>query len=429
VRSALIQPSKKRVIIIGAGFGGLQAARGLARAPVEVVVIDRRNHHLFQPLLYQVATAGLAPSEIAYPIRAILRRQTNARVLMDEAVAVDLPNRQVVLKASGAMRYDFLILAPGAVDFYFGHEDWRQYARGLKRLEDAVAIRREILLTFENAERACQTGTLARPLTIVLIGAGPTGVELAGAVAELAYGVAAKEFRFVDLRQAKIILIEAANQILPSMDAGLAAWAEAELKRLGVEVRTGKAVTSIGPNFVCLDSERIDADLILWTAGVAGSPLLKTLGVPLARGGRVPVEADLSVPGYPEVFVIGDAAYLVDRDQRPIPGLAPAAIQQGRHVARNILNALENRPSKPFHYIDKGSLVVVGRARAIADLGRLKFRGFLAWLLWVFVHIFYLIGFRNRLLVLTEWAWAFFTRQSGSRLITEYGFDDRQRAE
>ncbi len=407
---------RSRIVIVGAGFGGLSAAKALARAPVEVTVVDRRNHHLFQPLLYQVATAELSPGDIAYPIRSILRRQKNATVLMAEVRSVDLPARRVVL-SDGALPYDALIVATGASHSYFGHDEWEPLAPGLKNLDDALEIRRRILLAFERAERETDPERRRALLTFVLVGAGPTGAELAGAIAEISRHVLVSDFRSIDPRQARIVLIEAGPRILPGFPPDLAQRAAASLARLGVEIRVGAPVTRIEQEVVEFGGTRVAAGTILWSAGVAASPLARTLGVPLDRAGRVLIEADLSVPGHPEVFVIGDQASLMEVG-KPLPGVAQVAIQQGRHAAANALRLLGGRPLVPFRYKDPGNLAVLGRASAIADMGRVHLSGLAGWLVWCFVHILYLIGFRNRFAVMFEWAWAYVTWQRGARLIT-----------
>ena len=410
-------PALPRVVIVGAGFGGLTAARTLAGAPVGVTVVDRRNHHLFQPLLYQVATASLSPGDIAYPIRSILRRQKNAEVLLADAVAVDPASRAVVL-ADGRLPYDFLILATGARHAYFGHDDWEAHAPGLKSLEDALEIRRRILLAFEKAEREPDAGKRRALLTFLLVGGGPTGAELAGAIGEISRHVLTSDFRAIDPGDAHIVLLEAGPRLLPTFPPELAAKAAATLKKVGVEVRTGAAVTAIGDGFADIGEERLEAGTIFWAAGVAASPLARSLGVPLDRAGRVLVNPDLSIPGHREVFVIGDLAAFLHQTGRPLPGVAQVAIQQGRRAAQNILSSLRGEERRPFHYRDPGNLAVLGRGSAIADLPRLRLSGFPGWLVWCFVHILYLIGFRNRFIVLFEWAWAFLTGKRAARLIT-----------
>ena len=406
-----------RVVIVGAGFGGLTAARALAAAPVALTVVDRRNHHLFQPLLYQVATASLSPGDIAYPIRSILRRQKNTEVFLADAVAVDPAAREVVL-ADGRLPYDFLIVATGGRHAYFGHDDWEGRAPGLKSLEDALEIRRRILLAFENAEREPDPRKRKRLLTFLLVGGGPTGAELAGAIGEISRHELKNDFRAIDPGEARIVLAEAGPRLLPTFPPELAAKAAASLGKLGVEVRTGAAVTAIGDGFAEIGSERLEAGTILWAAGVAASPLARSLGVPLDRAGRALVNPDLSLPGHPEIFVIGDLAAFPHQTGTPLPGVAQVAIQQGRRAAQNILASVRGEERKPFHYRDPGNLAVLGRGSAIADLGRIRLSGFPGWLVWCFVHILYLIGFRNRFIVLFEWAWAFLTGKRAARLIT-----------
>jgi NADH dehydrogenase len=405
------------VVIVGAGFGGLTAARELRRAPVRVTVVDRRNHHLFQPLLYQVATAALSPGDIAYPIRSILRSQRNADVLLADAVSVDTARREVVL-SDGLLGYDFLVLATGARHAYFGHDEWESRAPGLKSLEDALDIRRRILLAFEKAEREQDAEKRKTLLTFVLVGGGPTGAELAGAIGEISRQVLSSDFRAIDPREARILLLEAGPRILSAFPPELSAKAATALEKLGVEIRTGAAVTAIGDGFVEAGGNRIRAETVLWTAGVAASPLGGSLGVVPDKAGRVPVQPDLTVPGHPDVFVIGDLAALKDETRKILPGVAQVAIQQGRHAARNIQAVLRGGKPRAFRYRDPGNLAVLGRAAAIADLHGIRLSGFPAWLVWCFVHILYLIGFRNRFIVMFEWAWAYLTWQRGARLIT-----------
>jgi NADH dehydrogenase len=407
---------RPHVVILGAGFGGLSAARALGDAPVRVTVVDRRNHHLFQPLLYQVATAALSPGDIAYPIRAILRRQSNTDVLLADATAVDLSKREVVL-SDGRLPYDSLIIATGATHSYFGHAEWEPFAPGLKTLEDALEIRRRILLAFEKAEREQDPARRRALLTFVLVGAGPTGAELAGAIAEISRHVLVSDFRAIDPREARVLLVEAGPRILPAFAEDLSTKAEEALARRGVEIRRSQPVTAIGEGFVQIGAERLAAETVLWCAGVAASPLARSLGVPLDRAGRVEVAADLSLPGHPEVFLIGDLASFSHQTGRPLPGVAQVAIQQGGHAADNVLRRAAGQSLAPFRYKDPGNLAVLGRASAVADLPHLKLSGFPAWLVWCFVHILFLIGFRNRFVVLFDWAWAFITYQRGARLI------------
>ena len=403
--------------MVGAGFGGLNAVQALARAPVRITVVDRRNHHLFQPLLYQVATAALSPADIAYPIRAILRRQKNATVLLADAVSVDRSARELVL-SDGRLGFDYLVLATGVRHAYFGHDSWEKSAPGLKSLEDALEIRRRILLAFERAERETNAERRRALLTFVIVGGGPTGVELAGAIAEISRHVLVSDFRAIDPRESSILVLEAGPRILPSFPPGLAGKAQRALERLGVQVRTGCPVREVDAGSVEAGDSRIAAATILWAAGVRASPIAWGLDVPLDGAGRVLVEPDLSIPGDRRIFAIGDVATLISQTGKPLPGVAPVAIQQGRHVAENVKRDLAGRSRRPFRYRDKGSLAVIGRAQAIADLGRVRISGFLAWLVWCFIHILSLVGFRNRALVLFEWAWAYFTDQRGARLIT-----------
>ncbi|OLE65446.1 MAG: FAD-dependent oxidoreductase [Acidobacteria bacterium 13_1_20CM_2_68_14] len=405
-----------RVVILGGGFGGLYAARALRRAPVRVTLVDRRNHHVFQPLLYQVATAALNPSDIAVPIRHILRRQANAEVILGEASAVDVGARKVIL-ADGEVPYDYLIVATGAAHSYFGHDDWARFAPGLKTIEDALDIRRRILLAFEAAEREIDPDRRAAWLTFVIVGGGPTGVELAGAVAEIARRILREDFRHIDPGSASVFLVEAAPRVLQAFDEALARRAAQALRGLGVEVLTGAPVSAIDATGVSIGDRRIPARLVLWAAGVAASPLARSLGVPLDRAGRVAVTPDLTLPGHPEVFVIGDLAAL-RQDGRPVPGVAPAAKQMGRHAARNILRAVRGLPYLSFHYRDAGSLATIGRAAAVAEFGRVKLWGLPAWLAWLVIHIYFMIGFRNRMLVILQWAWLYLRYESGARLIT-----------
>ncbi len=404
-------------MIVGAGFGGLNAAWSLRRAKAQVTIIDRRNHHLFQPLLYQVATAGLSPANIAYPIRSIVRRNLNTTVLLEEVHSIDL-DRRCVTTTQSDIKYDFLILAAGADNSYFGHDEWSRYAPGLKSLEDAIDIRGRILLSFEMAEREHDAIARRKLLTFVVVGGGPTGVELAGAIAEISRQVIVSDFRRIDPREARIVLIEAGSRILPSFDEALAAEAAAALSRRGVEVLVGTPAKAITLDLIRLENSKIVAHTIIWAAGVAASPLAKTMGVELDQGGRVKVRNDLTIEGHPEAFVIGDLAACVDAAGHTLPGLAPVAIQQGRCAAENIMRALEGKRYGRFKYADKGALATVGRAFAILQMGKLKQSGLLAWLIWSLVHIAYLVGFRNRVIVMIDWAWAYVTYQRGARLIT-----------
>jgi NADH dehydrogenase len=405
------------VVIVGGGFGGLYAARALAHRPVRVTLLDRRNHHLFQPLLYQVATAALNASDIAIPLRSVLRKATNVTVLLAEVETVDLPKRRLVLDR-GEIDYDALVLAAGAGHSYFGHDEWELLAPGLKTLEDALEIRRRVLLAYEAAEREPDGAERHALLTFVVIGGGPTGVELAGALGEISRQTIARDFRRIDPTKARIILLEGGPRILPTFPDSLSRSAEAALGRIGVEVRTQAIVTRVTPDAVWIGGEQIRARTVLWAAGVAAAPLARTLGTPLDRSGRVRVEPDLSIPGHPEVFAIGDMCAFLNETGTPLPGVAPVAIQQGRAVADNVLRRLGGQPPRPFRYRDRGSMATIGRAAAVAVVGRVKLSGLVAWLAWLLVHIMFLIGFRNRFLVLFEWAWAYVTWHRGARLIT-----------
>ncbi len=405
------------VVIIGGGFGGLNAAKALRKAPVRVTLVDRHNHHLFQPLLYQVATATLSPGDIASPIRWILRHAANTRIWLGDVRSIDLSSRRIILEDEAVISYDYLIVATGTSHTYFGHDEWGIHAPGLKTLEDALAIRRRILVAFEEAEREADGVRQQRLLTFVLIGGGPTGVELAGTLAEIARQTRA-EFRNVDTHTTRIVLIEAGPTILPAFAPSLRDAARRSLVRLHVEVRENTRVTGVDAGGVMLGTERLEAGTILWTAGVAASPITMTLGVPLDRAGRVMVERDLSVPGHPEAFVIGDAAAFLDAEGHQLPGVAQVAMQGGTHAARTIVRRLRGKPAQPFVYHDRGSMAIIGRGSAIADIRGLRFSGPIAWLAWLFLHIFELIGFRNRLVVMIEWATAYFTRQRSVRLIT-----------
>jgi NADH dehydrogenase len=411
------------VVVIGGGFGGLAAAQTLKRAPVRVTLIDRRNHHLFQPLLYQVATAGLSPGDIAAPIRWILRHQRNTRVLLAEARRIDVSRRTIELD-EGELAYDYLVVATGATHAYFGHPEWEQFAPGLKSLDDAVEIRRRMLMAYEVAERATDPEERKRLLTFVIVGGGPTGVEMAGALAEIARQTLRDEFRAISTEQARVVLVEAGPTVLTTFPGDLRASARGQLQHLGVEVLEETRVTGIDARGVSLADGRIDAGTVIWAAGVAASPLGQSLGAPLDRVGRVQVLPDLSIPGHPEVFVVGDLAALNGKDGRLLPGVAPVAQQQAAHAAANIVRAIEAQPSRAFEYFDWGNLATIGRAAAIADFGRVHLSGFVGWLLWLFIHIMKLVGFRNRVLVFVQWAGSYFTYQRSVRLITgrEAGF-------
>lgn len=406
-----------RIVIIGGGFAGLYTARGCRNLDAEITVVDRHNYHLFQPLLYQVATAALNPSDIAAPIRGILGRQKNVSVLLGEAVSVDV-NRKIVQLSDGELAYDQLVIATGATHSYFSHPEWQRVAPGLKSIDDALEIRRRVLLAFEAAERETDPVRQQAWLTFVVIGAGPTGVELAGALTEIARQTMVRDFRRIRPESARVILIEGKDRVLPPYPPKLSEKARQQLVDLGVEVLTNSVVTNIDEQEVRIGEQRIATRTVLWGAGVQASPLARSLGVPLDRAGRVLVEPDLTIPGHKDVFVIGDLAAVAQYDGTFVPGVAPAAIQEGQHTAKNLARALDGQPLRAFKYNDKGSLATIGRAAAVADFGRLRMSGFLAWFAWLAIHIFFLIGFRNRFLVITQWAWAYLTYQRGARLIT-----------
>jgi NADH dehydrogenase len=405
------------VVIVGGGFGGLSAAKVLRGQPVRVTLLDRRNHHLFQPLLYQVATATLSPGDIASPIRWVFRRQQNLRVLLGEAAGIDVHARRITLADGAWIDYDYLIVATGSSHAYFGHDEWARYAPGLKTLEDAIEIRTRMLLAFERAERETDPVRQQQLLTFVIVGGGPTGVELVGTLAEIARQTLRDEFRSIDTSRARIVLVEAGPTILPAFPERLRDAARASLRRLGVEVREKTAVTGIDESGVDLGQERLAADTVLWAAGVAASPIVTTLGVPVDRAGRAIVNLDLSVDGRPDVFVVGDAAAFM-QDGKPLPGVAQVAMQGAAQAARNVLRLIEGQPTRAFEYRDKGSMAIIGRGSAIADLGWARFSGFPAWLAWLFIHIFMLIGYRSRLAVMLQWGAAYLTFQRSVRLIT-----------
>lgn len=420
-----IQPvaMKPRVVIVGGGFGGLHVARALRNAPVQVTVIDRSNHHLFQPLLYQVATAALSPADISAPIRGILSRQANTNVIFAEVTGIDL-QEQCVLMHDKEVPFDYLILATGARHSYFGHDEWEPYAPGLKSITDATAIRRKILLAFEAAEVETDLEKRRALMTFVLVGAGPTGVEMAGAIAELAHKALAADFRNIDPTSARIVLVEALPRILGAFPESLARKAQKALNRLGVEVRTNAPVEAIDAGGVVIAGKYLAAQTVIWTAGVAASQAGKWLGAETDRAGRVKVLPDLSIPGHPNVFVIGDTA-VVMQNGKPLPGVAPVAMQEGHYVASVIARHVAGRQADaPFHYFNKGNVATVGRSFGIVEIGKIRIAGFIAWVMWLAIHIFYLIGFRNRVLVMLQWAWAYFTSQRGARLITFDKCDD-----
>jgi NADH:ubiquinone reductase (H+-translocating) len=417
------QTTRKKVVIIGGGFGGVSAARALASSPVDITLIDRTNHHLFQPLLYQVATAGLSPGDIAVPIRWLLRRQRNIEVLLAEATAIDPTARTVALDVSPhVLRYDFLVLAAGARHSYFGRDEWEASAPGLKTLADAADMRRRFLLSFERAERTQDSTMRAALQTIVVIGAGPTGVELAGIIPEIARTALRREFRHIDTAQTRVMLIEAGPRVLPAFDPSLSAAALRDLQTLGVEVRLNSPVTNVTDTSVTVGTEVIPTATVFWAAGNMGAPVARSLGAKVDRSGRVPVHADLSVVGHPELFVVGDLAH-TEIDGQLIPAVAPAATQGGAHAGRMIQRLLRGEATVPFAYHHKGDLATIGRHKAVAALGALKLSGTIAWLAWLFVHVLYLIGFRNRVSVMLQWAYAYFTFQRGVRLLNSTGSD------
>jgi NADH:ubiquinone reductase (H+-translocating) len=414
------------VVILGGGFGGLDAARGLAGAPVRVTLVDRHNYHLFQPLLYQVATASLSPGDIASPIRWVLRRQQNVEVLLARAESIDPAARRVALDRGQALTYDYLIVATGSAHAYFGHPEWAERAPGLKTLDDALEMRRRVLLAFEAAEREPDPTAQQRLLTFVIVGGGPTGVELAGALAEIARQSLRQDFRRIRPESARIILLEGSPHVLTTFPDPLRDRARGSLMRLGVDVRTSSIVIGVDEDGVAwrpADSprdapgQRISAQTVLWAAGVAASPIAASLGAPLDRAGRVLAEPALTVPGRAEIFVVGDICAL-EQDGRPLPGVAQVAMQEGAHAAKNVLRAIRGEPLAPFRYHDYGNAATIGRGSAVIDLPSFKMSGYLGWLFWIFLHIFWLIGFRNRLAVMTEWAWAYLTFQRRVRLIT-----------
>ena len=409
---------RPRVVIVGAGFGGLAVAKGLARVAADLTLIDRQNHHLFQPLLYQVATAGLSPADIAWPVRRLLRGQRNLRVMMGEVTGVD-PARNVVMLGHAPIAYDWLVLATGATHGYFGHDDWAPFAPGLKSLDDATAIRRRLLLAFEQAEMAASPELCTRLLTIIVVGGGPTGVEMAGAVAELARNALALDFREIDPKRTRVVLVEAGSRLLPTFPEKSSRYTASALRRLGIEVRVGRAVTHCGPSGVRLGSESIDAGTIIWAAGVSASPAAAWLGVTGERAGRVPVAPDLRAPAHENVFVIGDTALALNPDGRPVPGIAPAAKQEGAYVARSLAARIAGREPPPaFVYADRGLLATIGRKAAVIAYKRVQLKGRVAWWLWGFAHIYFLVSFRNRIIVMTQWLWSYLVFERGARLIT-----------
>lgn len=408
------------VVVVGAGFGGLQTVRDLDGAPVRVTVVDRRNHHLFQPLLYQVATASLATSEIAWPIRQLLRNRREVTTLLATVVGVDKAGRRVLLEDGSTLAFDTLVIATGARHAYFGHDDWERVAPGLKTLEDATTIRRRILRAFEEAEREADPAQRQALLTFVVIGAGPTGVELAGTIAELARLTLVRDFRNFDSRATRVVLVEAGPRVLPAFDDDLSNYALEALEKLGVEVRLGQPVTDCTASGVTVESERIAASTVMWAAGVQASPAAQWLGIPADQAGRAVVEPDLSAPGHPEIFIIGDTAAVMAPDGRPVPGIAPAAKQEGRYVAATIRGRLAGRGAvEPFRYRHAGSLATIGKRKAVIDFGWMKLRGAIAWWIWGLAHIYFLIGVKNRLSVALNWLWIYARDQRSSRLITQ----------
>jgi NADH dehydrogenase len=419
------------VLIVGGGFGGLTAAQSLKGIDVDVTLIDRSNYHLFQPLLYQVAMAGLAPTEIASPIRTILRKQRNVQVLLGEVMRIDLEHRTLFVRGESdrTMSYDYLILAAGARTNYFGHDEWSRWALGLKDLDEAVAIRRRVLVAFEAAEFEADSAKRKGLLTFVVIGGGPTGVELAGALAELSRRVLARDFRVIDPSQTHVLLLEGGPRILPAMDETLSKKALDQLKDLGVEVRLGATVTAIDAHGVHVGGELVPSTTVIWAAGVRASPLADSLPIERDRAGRIIVQDDCSIPGHPEAFAIGDIAHFKGADGKPLPGVSPVAMQQARFVATMIERSMHNQPRRAFEYWDKGTMATIGRSRAVAQAAGFKLSGFIAWLAWLFVHIWYLIGFRNRFLVLFDWFWAYVLYRRGARIITGRVIGTHKRAE
>jgi len=410
------QPKRPRVVVIGGGFGGLLAALGLAKSDASITLVDRKNHHTFQPLLYQVALAALSPADIAAPIRSVMRGKKNVEVLIGNVVGFDLEHRRIRLEAGDEVSYDYLVVAAGATHSYFGRDDWAQLAPGLKTLEDATEIRRRVLLAFEIAERETLLDKRDCPLNFVIVGAGPTGVELAGAISEISRHVLSQDFTAIDPRRSRIILLEGGPRVLPTYTEDLSASAQRQLEQLGVEVRTNTKVTNIEPGLVWVGDEKIEATVTLWAAGVRASSLGQALGK-TDRSGRIIVNDRLNIEGHPEIFAIGDLAHF-EQNGAPVPGVAPVAIQMGQYVAKEIRRRLQNRPSRPFSYWDKGSMATIGRTKGIAQIGRIHLSGVVAWSAWLFIHLIYLIGYRNRFSVLLNWGWQYLSWQSGARLIT-----------
>lgn len=410
--------SRPKVVIVGGGFGGLWAAKSLANEPVEVTLIDRKNHHVFQPLLYQVATAVLSPGEIATPIRRILHYAKNIEVILGEVAGFDTDRQVVRLEDGSEVAFDYLIVAAGARHSYFGHDDWEVSAPGLKTIEDAVEVRRRVLLAFEIAERQAYLEGTHDPLNFVVVGGGPTGVEMAGAIAGIARQALAKDFKAIDTRKAKVVLYEGSDRVLGTFAKELSDSAKTQLEDLGVEVKLNSFVTDIEPGRVKVGEDWVHCDVVIWATGVAASPIGKQLGVETDKAGRVFVQPDLTIPSHKNIFVIGDMASIKQENGDPVPGVSPAAMQMGTATAKNILADLDGRERKVFHYVDKGTMATIGRSKAIAQVFGLKLKGFIAWVFWLFLHVFFLIGFRNRIIVMTEWFWAYLTRERSARLIT-----------
>lgn len=411
--------SNPHVVVIGAGFGGLYAVKNLARGPFRITIIDRSNHHLFQPLLYQVATAAVSPSDIAQPIRKIFRRFQNVHVLMSSAEMIDLENRRVEL-SDGFVTYDYLIVATGATHAYFGHDEWKQVAPGLKSLEDAIEMRRMFLMAFEEAEKESDPKRREAFMKFVIVGAGPTGVELAGMMADVSRRALSKEFRNINPGEAQVILLEGGSRVLPTYSPKLSESAKKQLEKLGVQVRTDALVTNVEKGAVHVGDEKIETESIFWAAGVAASPLGKSFGIPTDRSGRVKVNPDLTIEGHPEIYAIGDLATVVDAEGKQVPGVSPAAIQMGRYAARSIRAKLKGKSLKPFVYWDKGNIATIGRSAAVGYIGKLRISGFIAWMGWLLIHIYFLIGFRNRIFVFLQWAWTYLLFSMSARLITYY---------
>jgi NADH dehydrogenase len=409
---------RPRVVIVGGGFGGLWAAKALANKDVDVALIDRKNHHVFQPLLYQVATAVLSPGEIAQPIRRILHKAGNIEVILGEASRFDKERKFVALADGSEFAFDYVIVAAGARHSYFGHDEWESLAPGLKTIEDAVEIRRRVLIAFELAEREAYLTGVQRQLNFVVVGGGPTGVELAGAIADIARQALAKDFKAIDTRKTRVILFEGSDRVLGTFGSELSLSAKQQLESIGVEIRLNSLVTEIESGRVKVGEDWVDCDVVLWATGVAASPLGKALERETDKAGRVLVEKDLSLPGFPNIFVIGDMASLVQENGEPVPGVSPAAMQMGTLAAKNILATLGGRPRQDFVYWDKGTMATIGRSKAIAQAAGFKFKGFIAWLMWLFLHVFFLIGFKNRFAVMFDWFWAYLTRERSARLIT-----------